>query len=100
MAVDSNLLLEFSPKGERSTAIEDTVAWVHSKAFPYKDKTGEAIRAMILNYSAKYGSELVVRVWESYSEQHLLELLIACKRDMAHLKFIRQVEAFASLHQE
>jgi len=69
MAVDSNLLFEFSPKGERSTAVEDTVTWVHSEAFPYKDKTGEAIRAMILNYSAKYGSELVVREWEGYRDE-------------------------------
>ena len=71
MAVDSTLLFEFSPKGKRETAVEDTVAWVTGEAdheFPYKGETGEAIRAMILRYAAQYGSEAVVRAWDGYRD--------------------------------
>lgn len=69
MAVDSTLLFEFSPKGERATAVEDSVAWVHSEAFPYNGETGEAVRAMVLKYAAQYGSETVVRAWEGYRDE-------------------------------
>jgi len=69
MAVDSNLLFEFSPKGERSTAVEDTAAWVKSQHFPYKGEAGEAIRTIILAYAAQYSSDLVVRYWESYRDE-------------------------------
>ena len=69
MAVDSNLLFEFSPKGNRATAVEDTVAWARSEHFPYKGKVGEAIRAMILSYAAQYGSDVVVRGWERYRDE-------------------------------
>ena len=68
MAVDSTLLFEFSPRGERATAVEDTVAWVQSPQFPYKGETGEAVRAMILRYAAQYGSEAVVRAWDGYRD--------------------------------
>ena len=71
MAVDSTLLFEFSPRGERETAVEDTVAWVTGEAdheFPYKGETGEAIRAMVLKYAAQYGSEAVVRAWDGYRD--------------------------------
>ena len=68
MAVDSTLLFEFSPRGERATAVEDTVAWVRSPQFPYKGETGEAIRAMVLRYAAQYGSEAVVRAWDGYRD--------------------------------
>ena len=68
MAVDSTLLFEFSPRGERATAVEDTVAWVKSPQFPYKGETGEAIRAMVLRYAAQYGSEAVVRAWDGYRD--------------------------------
>ena len=68
MAVDSTLLFEFSPRGERATAVEDTVAWVKSPQFPYKGETGEAIRAMVLKYAAQYGSEAVVRAWDGYRD--------------------------------
>ena len=68
MAVDSTLLFEFSPRGERATAVEDTVAWVQSPQFPYKGETGEAIRAMVLRYAAQYGSEAVVRAWDGYRD--------------------------------
>ena len=71
MAVDSTLLFEFSPRGERATAVEDTVAWVTGEAdheFPYKGETGEAIRAMVLKYAAQYGSEAVVRAWDGYRD--------------------------------
>ena len=69
MAVDSNLLFEFSPKGERATAVEDTVAWAKSRHFPYKAEMGEAIRAMILSYAAQYDSDVVVRGWERYRDE-------------------------------
>ena len=68
MAVDSTLLFEFSPRGERATAVEDTVAWVQSPQFPYKGETGEAVRAMVLRYAAQYGSEAVVRAWDGYRD--------------------------------
>ena len=71
VAVDSTLLFEFSPRGERATAVEDTVAWVTGEAdhtFPYKGETGEAIRAMVLRYAAQYGSEAVVRAWDGYRD--------------------------------
>ena len=68
MAVDSTLLFEFSPKGERATAVEDTVAWVQSPQFPYKGETGEAVRAMVLRYAAQCGSEAVVRAWDGYRD--------------------------------
>ena len=69
MAVDSNLLFEFSPKGERATAVEDTVAWAKSRHFPYKGEVGEAIRQMILSYAAQYDSDVVVRGWERYRDE-------------------------------
>mmetsp|Transcript_29897 Transcript_29897/g.95663 ORF Transcript_29897/g.95663 Transcript_29897/m.95663 type:complete len:96 (+) Transcript_29897:582-869(+) len=71
MAVDSTLLFEFSPRGERATAVEDTIEWVKGEAeheFPYKGETGEAIRAMVLRYVSQYGSEAVVRAWDGYRD--------------------------------
>ena len=71
MAVDSTLLFEFSPRGKRATAVEDTVEWVKGETdetFPYKGETGEAIRAMVLKYAAQYGSEAVVRAWDGYRD--------------------------------
>ena len=68
MAVDSTLLFEFSPKGERATAVEDTVAWVQSPQFPYKGETAEAVRAMVLKYAAQYGSDVVVKCWAGYRD--------------------------------
>ena len=71
MAVDSTLLFEFSPRGKRATAVEDTVEWVKGETdetFPYKGETGEAIRAMVLRYAAQYGSAAVVRAWDGYRD--------------------------------
>ena len=69
MAVDSTLLFEFSPKGNRATAVEDTLAWVnHPSEFPYTGATGESIRAMVSRYAQQYGSDLVVAAWDRYRD--------------------------------
>ena len=69
MAVDSTLLFEFSPKGNRATAVEDTLAWVNNpKKFPYKGAVGESIRTMVCTYAKQYGSDLVVSAWDKYRD--------------------------------
>ena len=69
MAVDSTLLFEFSPRGNRTTAVEDTLAWVNNPSkFPYKGAVGELIRATISKYAQQYGSDVVVRAWDRYRD--------------------------------
>ena len=69
MAVDSTLLFEFSPKGNRATAVEDTRAWVNNPSmFPYKGSVGELIREMVCRYGKQYGSNLVVSAWDKYRD--------------------------------
>jgi hypothetical protein len=70
--VDSNLLFEFSPKGERETCMKDIIEFI--KDYDCKKKWFQRYKEFVEHYSKHYDEKLVIQQWSKYKTKEFERL--------------------------
>ena len=73
VAIDSNLLFEFSPMGNRESCVKDTLIFVNE--CQSSEDWIEGYKELVTHYASHYGEDLVNRNWENYQKPGYLRSL-------------------------
>lgn len=72
--IDSNLLFEFSSKGDRNTCIQDTLKYVNS--CDNKEKWFKDYKNYVNHYAKTYDESLIIKYWNRYKGKDYVKKLV------------------------